>query len=84
VTPAYFGGFGFFGFGGLFGVLSPMWHLLVRDRPDGARGPPGGASFRVSVAEYVARPVPVGGARPAGIDRAVPSAWPAAPGTLGR
>lgn len=26
---AGFGGFGFLGFGGLFGVLSPMWHLLA-------------------------------------------------------
>ena len=24
-----FGGFGFLGFGGLFGVLSPTWHLLL-------------------------------------------------------
>ncbi len=41
------GGFGFFGFGGLFGVLSPMWHLLAgsiepsRDRvPLATRGAP--------------------------------------------
>ena len=45
------GGFGFFGFGGLFGVLSPMWHLLAgsierpRDRvPLATRGAPFGSA----------------------------------------